>query len=160
MISAVFGSFDPPTLGHMDVIGEAAKFAQKCYVVVSENPRKRTLFNSESRQHLVQNACAHLSNVEVVAFSRLAAQFCQEHQVDVIFRGVRTGADVDPENALAYYNYKLAGVTTLYVPPPTPKHIYTSSSAVRELLEHGQSIDDLVPDVKLLQEMYHKEKNA
>jgi pantetheine-phosphate adenylyltransferase len=160
MIAAVFGSFDPITLGHMDVIESAAKLSDKLFLVVSNNPKKRTHFSSSDRQTLAKAATESFGNVEVVAYDGLAATFCKDNHVEFIFRGVRNAADVEPENALAYYNFKLAGVSTLYVPPPTPKHIFTSATAVRELLEHGQKVGDLVPNAALTAKMYERGKNA
>ncbi|TNE92323.1 MAG: pantetheine-phosphate adenylyltransferase, partial [Deltaproteobacteria bacterium] len=86
------GSFDPITLGHLDIIRRATALFDRVVVALGHNPAKRYFFEMAERERLVKQACADLANVEVVPFSGLLVHACQQHGADVILRGLRSSA--------------------------------------------------------------------
>lgn len=139
MIKAIFpGTFDPITLGHVDLIERAAKLFDEVIVAVAENPKKQSLFSLEERTALATEATQHLSKVTVASFSNLLVEFAKTHDVSVIVRGLRAVADFEYELGIAKMNQRLAPeIETIYLTPPS--HLsFVASSIVREVASlHG-----------------------
>ncbi len=153
------GSFDPITIGHLDLIERASELFDKLYVGIFYNPHKNRFLPIESRLETVEKAVGHLKNVQVIAsHDELVVDVARKLGVHVLVRGLRNAADLQYEASFDFYNHQLAGeIETVYL-HSRPEHVYISSSAVRELLKFGQDISKYVPNV-VLEELKNEEKN-
>lgn len=143
------GSFDPVTLGHIDVITRSAKLYDEVIVGVSNNPRKQCLFTLPERIDLLTGALSHLNNVNIDSFDKLLVDFCAEHHAHAVVKGLRAVSDFEYEFMMAQMNRKLdPGVETVFI-MASPEFAYLSSSAVREIAEYGGDVSGLVtPNVQ------------
>jgi pantetheine-phosphate adenylyltransferase len=140
------GSFDPVTLGHIDVIERAATLFDEVVVAVGTNPSKRRLFSAEERLEMLERACADISGVRVASFSGLLTDFCTANHVQAIVKGLRAGTDFDYELPMAHMNASLApGVETVYL-PTSAGWSFVSSSLVKEVAGFGGDVSRFVPD--------------
>lgn len=152
---AVFpGSFDPVTVGHVDIIRRAALIFDTVVVAVTPNPGKSgSMFTVDERLELLHDAVGDIENVRIeVCTCGILVEYCRAIGAKVIVRGIRSGADVDYESMLEQVNDRLAPeIHTMYL-LARPEHAYISSNLVRQLIETGISIEGLVPnaDHKLL----------
>jgi len=142
------GSFDPVTNGHLDVFTRAAALADKVIVAVLINKTKSGLFSVDERIEILREVVAPLPNVEVDSFYGLLVDYCKDHGVNAIVKGLRAVSDFDYELQMAQMNYRLGGVETLFV-STNPLYSYLSSSLVKEVAKHGGSVEGLVPDAVL-----------
>ena len=141
------GSFDPVTLGHLDVITRASKLFDRVIVGVLVNSSKKPIFSIDERIELLKEVTEHLNNVEIVGFNGLLAQYCEEHGVDAIVKGLRAVTDFEYEFQMALTNKKLnPQVETLFLTTAT-KNMYLSSSMVKQIASMGGDISSFVPDV-------------
>lgn len=148
------GSYDPITVGHMDVIRRAAALFDRVYVAVMTNDMrayvadakvKQYMFSMEERTELARLACAEFSNVQVVSSSGRLIDLVDEVGADIIIKGVRNEADYAYEQQHALYNRAHnPRAETLYL-PADPAYDHISSTLVRQCIEAGQSIETLVP---------------
>ena len=139
------GSFDPVTLGHMDIIRRAARLFEKVVVGVLINPGKTGAFSYEERVLLLRKACLGLENVEIVSFSGLTADLCRRMGIHVLLRGLRGSADLEGELRMAKINALLEpGLETVYLGASSGMEA-VSSSLVREIASFGGDISALVP---------------
>ncbi len=141
--AVVPGSFDPPTLGHFDVITRAADVFQEVLIAVVQNPSKTPLFTAEERVTMLRDVAAEWSNVEAEAFEGLLVDFARERSAAVIVKGLRAMSDFEYELQMAQMNHHLSGVHTLFL-PTSPEHAYLSSSLVKDVARLGGSLDGLV----------------
>jgi len=147
IIAAYPGTFDPLTLGHVDLIQRAARVFSQVIVAVAANPGKSPLFSVDERCELAENVLADLPNVRVQAYSGLTVDFAQQHNVSVLVRGVRGVVDLEFENPIAMANRQLAPtVDTLFL-VPSPEHVHISSSIVRDIARHGGDPANYLPPV-------------
>lgn len=137
------GSFDPITLGHLDVIERGALLYEKLLVAVGDNPAKRTLFDVSERQALIREA-VKAPNVEVVSFNGLLVDACRERGAQVILRGLRALSDFDLEFRNGLANRDLSGVETVFL-LTEPRNIFVSSSLVKEIAKFGGDFGRYVP---------------
>lgn len=145
------GSFDPITLGHVDIIERAAQLFDHVYVVISLNSSKVSpFFSLEERVHLVKLSLAHIPNVTVDCHKGFVYQYALEHNCCAIIRGLRTITDYQSENQLFDFNYRLSDkkVDTVALFADS-KHVFLSSSSVKEILTFGGDISPYVPKVIL-----------
>jgi pantetheine-phosphate adenylyltransferase len=143
------GSFDPLTLGHMDVIERAAAVFPRVLVAVVVNPQKREpLFTIEERKQMLIASTKHLSNVDVADFRGLLADFAKREGAGVIVKGLRVVSDFENEMSTALMNRSLSGIDTMFV-PSDPKYSFVSSSLVKEVFFLGGEIDQYVPEAVL-----------
>ncbi|GAB2597225.1 pantetheine-phosphate adenylyltransferase [Microlunatus antarcticus] len=138
------GSFDPVTLGHLDVIGRSAAAFEHLVVAVGRNAGKRSLFTAAERVELLVEVCAPFGNVSVEEFDGLLVDFCTARGATVICKGLRGASDTDYEVQMAQLNRRLTGVETLFL-PTAPELSFVSSTRVRELAAYGADLSDLVP---------------
>ena len=140
------GSFDPVTLGHLDIIRRAAACFDQVWVCVSPNAEKRNqMFSPEQKLLFVETAVADLPNVGAELFPGLLADFAAAHGADVIVRGVRCVTDFDVEYQMALINRKLnPRLETMFL-PSSAKYTYLSSSVVKEMAFYGSDLSDFVP---------------
>ena len=140
------GSFDPVTNGHVDVINRAARLYDELVVAVLVNPGKAGLFTVDERMELLREACADLPNVTVDSFHGLLVDYCREHGVPVIVKGLRAVGDFEYELQMAQMNRELAAIETLFV-PTAPQVGHLSSSLVKLGAAFGGDVSRLVPKV-------------
>lgn len=142
------GSFDPVTVGHLDIVARGAALFDRIIVAValaSSNPDKRPLFTTAARLALLRGACAPLANVSVEPLEGLLVDFAAEHGARVILRGLRAVSDFEYELAMALMNRRLRPeIDTLYL-MASAEHSFISSSLVREVARLGGSLEGLVP---------------
>lgn len=134
------GSFDPITLGHLDVVQRAAGVFDRVIVAVAQNISKQTLFDFNERVALAQDALASLSNVAVEGVDGLLVDFASRHQAQVILRGLRAVSDYEYEFQLAGMNRHLnSRVETLFM-PTAKEYTHISSSLVKEVARFGGDV--------------------
>ncbi len=138
------GSFDPPTLGHLDIIGRARRLFSTVTVAVLVNPVKTGLFDVEERLDLLRATTARWDNVTVDSFEGLLVDYCRRRGVDAIVKGLRAVSDFDYELQMAQMNSGLAGVDTLFI-PTSPEHSFLSSSLVKQVARYGGDVSALLP---------------
>jgi pantetheine-phosphate adenylyltransferase len=139
------GTFDPITLGHLDVMKRAAHIFSRLVVAVAENPRETLWFNLEERLALVRESTAGISNIEIMPFDGLLVQFARAQKIHTLVRGLRAFADFEYEFQMALNNRKLApDVETVFL-MTSESTSYVSSSAVREVARYGGDTSLLVP---------------
>ncbi|WP_373994919.1 pantetheine-phosphate adenylyltransferase [Paenibacillus thiaminolyticus] len=143
------GSFDPVTLGHLDIIERAARQFDRLIVAVLNNSSKKPLFSIEERLELLRTVTKRWPNVEVDSFSDLTVNYMDAKNGDVIVRGIRSVTDFEYELQLASTNQKLnPRVETIFM-MTNPKYSYLSSSIVKEIAHYGGDISELVaPEVE------------
>ena len=145
MKTALFpGSFDPVTLGHLDVIARARALCGELVVAVMHNPDKRGAIDVYTRVELMRKACAAYPNVRVIAHDGLLVDCAREQEADAVVRGLRPIGDFDSEYQMAQINRLIGGVETLLI-PTSPQTANISSSIVRQVAAFGGSLEGLVP---------------
>lgn len=138
------GSYDPVTLGHLEVIRRAAAEYEKVFVVIFVNPKKTYHFSLDDRMRMLMLATEELDNVLVSESAGLVIDYMREHDVDLIIKGYRNDADLEYEKIQAEWNYAHSGYSTeLWQCDEEHRHI--SSTLVRERLSLGLELYDLVP---------------
>jgi pantetheine-phosphate adenylyltransferase len=147
-IAVVPGSFDPVTLGHLDVIGRAATLFDELHVLVVHNPGKTALLPIAQRVSLIEKAVAEAdlpSNIIVTSWSvGLLVDYCTDVGASVLVKGIRSQIDVAYETPMAIVNRNLAGVETIFM-LPNPAHAHVSSSLVRQVSALGGDVAPYVP---------------
>jgi pantetheine-phosphate adenylyltransferase len=139
------GSFDPVTNGHLDVIERASMLFDEVAVLVTINKSKAGTFTVEERQEMLRESTAGLPNVRVDAFHGLLVNYCREHGIRAIVKGLRAVTDFDYELQMAQMNHRLSGVDTVFV-PTSPDSSFLSSSLVKEVAAWGGDVSGLVPE--------------
>ena len=140
------GSFDPITLGHLDVIRRAAACFDKIWVCVSPNAEKKNqLFTPEQKLQLVRAAVADLPNVEAELFPGLLADYAVDHGANVIVRGVRNATDFDVEYQMALINRGIHPELETFLLPASPAYQHFSSSMAREMIRYHQPLEKYLP---------------
>ena len=131
------GSFDPMTLGHMDILERAAKLFDRVIIGIGRHPTKRGWFTPQERRDLIHESITHLPTVDVAVFSHLVIDFCKEIGAGFIVRGLRAHGDFESEFQMALANRDLEPeVETVFI-VPGPDRMIVSSSLVREVASHG-----------------------
>ena len=145
-MKAIFpGSFDPITLGHLDLIRRASMIADELIVAVLVNPDKAALFSGEERLRLIREACSGIPGIAVIGFEGLLAHLARETGSRLIFRGVRTANEYEMETAMAQANAQLLpGLETLLL-PASPAVSGISSTLVRQIAVFGGDVTPFVP---------------
>ena len=140
------GSFDPITLGHLDIIRRAAACFDKVYVCVMVNcEKKQPMFTPERRLELIRHSVAHISNVEVENWSALLADYARAKNAHILVKGVRNCADFELENQMARINQGICpGLETLLL-PASAEFEHFSSTMVREMIRYHQPLEKYVP---------------
>ena len=145
VISMYPGSFDPVTLGHVDIATRASAIFDKVVVAVYAVPSKNLLFSTEERVGLFRKAVEHLPNVEVAEFTGLVVASARQLGAKVIVRGLRSGSDFEYEFEMAYMNKKLAPDIELVCLMASLPYQYVSSSLLKEVIALGGDVSGLVP---------------
>lgn len=146
MRTAIFpGSFDPFTVGHYDVLESALQLFDKIIVAVGYNSSKKGFLTPETRVEIIQQAVAHLPNVEVCTYSGLTIDLCHNLGVHHIIRGLRTTTDFEMESVIAQANKKMApDISTVFI-PACQEYSFISSTVVRDILIHNGNAAQFLP---------------
>ena len=145
-MTAVYpGSFDPVTLGYVDVANRAAALFDKVIVGVYAAPSKDLLFNADERIDLFSKAVADLGNVEVTRFEGLVVRFAKEVGANVIVRGLRSGSDFEYEYDMAFMNRRLSPDIDMVSFMTSQEYMFLSSSLIKEVAMLGGDITGMVP---------------
>ena len=146
MVTALYpGSFDPVTVGHVDVATRAASLFETLVVAVYDTPSKALLFNTEERLQLMKDACVHLPNVEVIKFSGLVVRCAKTVGAGVIVRGLRSGSDFEYEFDMAFMNRRLEPEVDLVCFMTSQDYMFVSASLLKEVARLGGDITEMVP---------------
>jgi len=138
------GSFDPVTNGHLDIIGRTAPLFDEVVVAVLVNKAKKGLFTLDERIEMLTEAAAPHPNVRVDSFEGLLVDYCRDHGVRAIVKGIRAVSDLDYELQMAQMNHALTGVETLFL-PTAPEFSFIASSLVKEVAAYGGDVAHLLP---------------
>ena len=146
MKTAIYpGSFDPITLGHLNIIKRAALCFDKLIVCVMVNSQKNGLFTPDERVELIRRVVSQLPNVEVDASSVLLAEYARQRRARVIVKGLRAVSAFESEVQMAVVNRKLnPNVDTMFL-PSNEKYTYLSSTVVKEMVRYGVELSDFIP---------------
>lgn len=149
------GSFDPVTLGHLDIMERASALFDRLIVVVMHNVSKYPIFTAEERMHLLRRVTGHLPNVEIDGYSGLLADYAAKHGACTIVKGLRAMSDFENEFSMALANRKLnPDVDTAFL-MTSAEYMYLSSSMVKDIALHGGSIAGFVP-AEIEEEILHR----
>lgn len=146
MRAVIPGSFDPVTMGHLDIVRRAADRFDALTVAVLENPRKQPLFPIDERLELIHKTVPDLATVDVERFTGLLVHFCRSRDIHVIVKGLRAVSDFEYELQMAQMNQRMADVETFFM-TTSPEYSYLSSSLVKEIARLGGPLDGVVPAV-------------
>jgi pantetheine-phosphate adenylyltransferase len=143
---AVFpGSFDPPTLGHINLIERAAGIFGEVLVAVAENSQKKSLFSAQERLSMLECLTAALPNVKVFTWPALMTDFMKQHSADILVRGIRGGADFAYEFEIScVYKGINPTIETVFI-PTDPRFLMIRSSTVKELASFHVDVSGMVP---------------
>ncbi|WP_019815813.1 pantetheine-phosphate adenylyltransferase [Saccharomonospora saliphila] len=140
------GSYDPATNGHLDIIERAAELFDEVVVAVLVNKKKQGLFSVDERMDILRETTKGLSNVRVDSWHGLLVDYCRDHGIAAIAKGLRSVSDFDYELQMAQMNRELSGVETLLM-SNNPAYSFLSSSLVKEVATYGGDVTGMVPDL-------------
>lgn len=145
MKKAVFpGSFDPITLGHVDVINRALPLFDELVIAIGINDSKKYRFSLKERLSFIKKTFKDVPNLKVETYTGLTTEFCKEINADFILRGLRNPADFEFEKAIAITNRRLTGIDTVFLLTSADTS-FISSSIVRDLLRHNGDLTQFAP---------------
>lgn len=154
------GSFDPVTLGHLDIIRRSAKMVDKLIIGVLNNSKKTPVFTALERKQMIEMVTKDIPNVEVEVFEGLLVDFARIRKADIIFRGLRAVSDFEYELQMAQLNRNLSPKVDTVFLATSVEYAYLSSSSVREIASYKGNISSMVPEEVLEQiEEKFKERN-
>jgi pantetheine-phosphate adenylyltransferase len=149
------GSFDPITLGHLNIIKRAAKIFDKVYVCVMKNSDKSPLFTREERVDLIARTVKNFANVEAETSDELLVSYAKARGATVIVKGLRAVSDFDWEFQMALANRKIdPSIDTLFL-ASSEKYTYLSSTVVKEMAKYGADLREFVPR-EIVEDVYNK----
>lgn len=146
MITAIYpGTFDPITLGHMDIINRISRIFDRLVVSVVMNIEKTPLLDVDERVELIRKCTAHLPNVEVDSSVELLAEFSKKYENPVVIKGLRNHVDYEYETTMAVFNRRLDPKLESFFITADQKYTFVSSTAVRQLAMYGADLTEYVP---------------
>lgn len=140
------GSFDPITMGHVDIINRISPLYDQVIILIAQSSQKQSLFTAPERKQLIEKSMAHLKNVKVDIFEGLTVDYMKRANAQVIVRGLRAVVDFEYEMTMANMNKKLAPEIETLLVFASPEYYYISSRGVKEVAINGGALKDLVPD--------------
>ncbi len=147
MRTAVYpGTFDPITMGHIDIIKRASAIFDKLIVGIYDRPYKEILFSVEERVDMVEQAIAGFSNVSVMSYSGLSVDFIRKVKGTVMIRGLRANSDFEREFEMALMNKQLAPDIDLVCLMTSSEYQFLSSSLIKEVVNLGGGVENMVPE--------------
>lgn len=145
MIAVYPGSFDPITLGHLDIIERGSRLFTEVIVAIAHNPHKKPLFSIEQRIAQVHAATVHLANVRVDTFDGLTVEYARSQRAKVLLRGLRVLSDFEYELQMSHTNKSLwPEIETVFL-TTSNEYSFLSSSLVKEIAQFGGNVRHLVP---------------
>ncbi|MEL7036141.1 MAG: pantetheine-phosphate adenylyltransferase [Cyanobacteria bacterium J06592_8] len=145
MIAIYPGSFDPITLGHLDIIERGCQLFEWVVVAVLQNPNKVPLFTVEERIEQISTSIQHLHNSEVASFEGLTIDYARQRNAQVLLRGLRVLSDFEMELQMAHTNKTLSDKIETVFLATSNEYSFLSSSVVKEIAKFSGSVDHLVP---------------
>ena len=139
------GSFDPVTMGHVDIIRRAAPMFDKLIVAVMVNSQKKYVFDSEKRHEFIERSIEGIENVEVIACDELLADFVKKCGANTIVKGLRAVSDFEYEFQMALINKRLNPEAETIFLTTSPEYMFLSSSVVKEVGSYGADVHELLP---------------
>ena len=140
------GSFDPITIGHLDIVQRVSKIFDQVIVLVAESSDKNYLFNAHERAEFIRQSFQGQKNIQVDIHKGLTIDYMRKKNAQVIVRGLRAVADFEYEGTLANMNYRLAPEIETFMIFSRPEYYFISSRGVKELAKNGGELKGLVPD--------------
>lgn len=140
------GTFDPPTLGHKDIVLKCLELFDEVIVAILINPNKRPLFSEEARLAMLRKVFAQYKNVRVLSYDGLTVDLLRRENAKFYVRGIRNGTDYDYEAQLNYINMDMyKGMITVFL-PTRQEFLHISSSLVKDALRFNKNVDKYVPE--------------
>lgn len=153
------GTFDPLTLGHLDLIERSSLLFDEVVIAIGDNPDKNPLFSVSERAGMIKKATKDLPNITLVKFNSLLVDLAEELESNIVIRGIRSTTDFEYESQMTYANTSLkADLETVYLMPKL-EYSFISSSVVRAILKFDGKIEHLVPST-ILDEIEKKRKKS
>ena len=145
MRRAIFpGSFDPITLGHVDIIKRGITLFDELIIAIGVNAEKKYMFELEDRKRFIQDAFKDEPKIKVITYSGLTVDLCKKEDAGFILRGLRNAGDFEFEKAIAHTNRKMSEIETVFLLTSSGLS-YISSSIVRDVIRNGGDVSSLVP---------------
>lgn len=156
------GSFDPVTLGHLDIVKRASMMFDKVIVTVMHNSAKSSLFSVDERVKMIREVVSEFENVEVDSYDGLLIDYCKDNNIHIVVRGLRAITDFEYELQIAQTNRELShnNVDSVFL-TTNLRYSYLSSSTVKEIASYGGEVSGMVPEnvFKALELKYNKHLN-
>lgn len=155
MKKAVYpGTFDPLTIGHLDIIKRASRIVDELHLVVADNYKKIPTFTTEERIEMIKLVTSDLDNVIVTSSDDLVVRYAKDHGIELMIRGLRNIQDYENEYALYQFNRNINRHIETLILFPSSKNHFVSSSAIKELVVHHADISPYVPKeiIKIVQQ--------
>lgn len=149
-IALFAGSFDPFTLGHLNITERALPLFDKIIIGIGHNNGKKNLFSLEERVSFIRHSVAQLSNIEIVSYKGLTGKFCLENEIGYLIRGLRNTIDFQYEFDIAAANKQLFNIETIFIPTDV-KYAHISSSLIRDLYLNGGDYQQYLPQDLVIQ---------
>lgn len=146
MKAVITGTFDPITLGHIDIIKRAAGMFESVTVLICDNAEKKCMFDQKQRKTMAELALQDVNNVKTDICCGLLADYTEKNGISVIVRGIRDASDTPYEMMLATINRSLCNNPDTVFIPSKPEHSHISSSYVREMIKYCQPLDNILPE--------------
>ena len=145
MKKAVFpGSFDPITIGHLDIVKRGIKIFDEIIIAVGDNTDKKYLFSKEKREEFVERTFSDYDKVKIESYNGLTVDFCKKNNVEFMIRGLRNPADFEFEKSIALTNREMTGIETIFF-LTSPENSFISSSIVRDLIRNKGDYKLFIP---------------
>ena len=145
MKKAVFpGSFDPITIGHLDIVKRGIKIFDEIIIAIGDNTDKKYLFSKEKRVEFVERTFSDYDKVKIESYTGLTVDFCKKNNIEFMIRGLRNPADFEFEKSIALTNREITGIETIFF-LTSPENSFISSSIVRELIRNRGDYKLFIP---------------
>ena len=145
MKKAVFpGSFDPITIGHLDIVERAIKVFDEIIIAVGDNTDKKYMFPKEKRVEFVKQTFYNYNNVKIESYDGLTVDFCRKNNIEFMIRGLRNPADFEFEKSIALTNREMTDIETIFL-LTSPENSFISSSIVRDLIRNNGDYKLFIP---------------
>ena len=145
MKKAVFpGSFDPITIGHLDIVERAIKVFDEIIIAVGDNTDKKYMFPKEKRVEFVEQTFNNYDNIKIESYDGLTVDFCKKNNIEFMIRGLRNPADFEFEKSIALTNREMTDIETIFF-LTSPENSFISSSIVRDLIRNNGDYKLFIP---------------
>ena len=145
MKKAVFpGSFDPITIGHLDIVKRGMKIFDKIIIAIGDNTDKKYMFSKEKRVEFVERTFSDYDKVKIESYNGLTVDFCKKNNIEFMIRGLRNPADFEFEKSIALTNREITGIETIFF-LTSPENSFISSSIVRDLIRNKGDYKLFIP---------------